>query len=278
VKLIGRSEEGIHIQLNYNQTAYIYYSEIEVHRLIQEIKYKFEFEWSSKWEEIKATLPTGPTIPYIPQPKTGLVQEGADLYLLTIVDLLLAGISRTVGEKILKGIVESKTKPLDRVITALGIRHISEGTSKLLTKYYNSLDSLGRASIENLYLIEGLGETRISSLFTWFHSEGSWRTIEKLRLGGVDYAFGYQNKPQQTESQIRDKTFMFTGKLTLFTRSQAQSLVEEKSGVAGVSVSKTTDYLVVGDKPGSKLAQASLLGVKVISEKEFLELVSPSKF
>jgi len=186
-----------------------------------------------------------------------------------------------MGEKLLKEIAKSKSQSFHKVLNALGIRHVSEGTSKLLSKYYDSLDTLGRAPLEELLEVEGLGSTRVSSLFIWFHTESNWREVEKLRLGGVDYAFGYQEPIQEEirETPIEGKVFMFTGRLTLLTRAQAQKLVEEKGGVAGTSVSKSTDYLVVGEKPGSKLIQASLLGVKIISEKEFLDLTgSPRIF
>jgi len=278
VNIIGESEEGVHIQLNYNKTTYILWNELREYFIVSKLRDKFEEEWPTKWNEIRNELPEGPTIPYTLTYSKGLVQEGADLYHLTLADFLLYGISKTTAENLLKEIGRSKTKPLDKVICALGIHDIGEGTSKLLARHFDSLDKLGKASLNELSLIEGLGETRISSIYSWFHSERNWKTVEKLRLGGLDYAFGYQNEPQEKESQIKGKTFMFTGKLTLFTRSQAQSLVEENGGIAGVSVSKTTDYLVVGEKPGSKLAQASLLGIKVIPEEKFLELVSPSKF
>ena len=274
MKVISQSDNGVYVQLANGKVVYLLNNELREHQLVSQIVERFEENWPSVWDSIKETLPPGPTVPLTPQPKVGLIQEGADLYLLTIVDLLLSGIfSRTTGEKLLKEIGKSKEQPFNKVLNALGIRDIGEGTSKLLSKYYGSLDILGRAPLEELSLIEGLGEIRVSSLYIWFHTERNWKTVEKLRLGGVDYAFGYQ-KEKIKESPIKDKVFMFTGKLSLFTRAQAQALVEENGGVAGTSVSRSTDYLVVGGKPGSKLVQASLLGAKIITEKEFLGLTS----
>ena len=271
-KVIGESELGLYLQLPLGKVAYIFWNELEEHKIISKMISEFEENWPSTWNSIKETLPPGPTISSTPQPKVGLIQEGADLYLLTIVDLLLSGLfSRTTGEKLLKGIGKSKSRPFNRALNALGIRHVGEGTSKLLSKYYNSLDTLGRVTLDELTLLEGLGETRVSSIYIWFHTESNWKTVEKLRLGGIDYAFGYTPE-EPKESLVKDKVFMFTGRLTLFTRDQAQTLVEEKGGIAGTSVSKNTDYLVLGEKPGSKLGHATLLGTKIITEKEFLEL------
>ncbi len=270
--VISESELGVYLSLYSGKVVYLFWNEIEEHKLISKMKTRFEESWPTTWNSIKEDLPPGPTIPSTPQPVMGLIQEGADLHLLTIVDLLLSGIfSRTTGENLLKELGKSKSTPFHKVLIALGIRHVGEGTSKLLSKYYNSLDILGKATLEELTLIEGLGSTRIASIYIWFHTEGNWRTVEKLRLGGFDYAFGYE-PPAVRDNLIKDKVFMFTGRLTLFTRNKAQALVEGKGGIAGSSVSKSTDFLVVGERPGSKLAHATLLGTKVISEKDFLEM------
>ena len=272
-KVIGQSDNGVYLELSNGKVEYLFWNEIEEHKLVSIIKEGFEENWPSTWNSIKETLPPGPTVPLTPYPQIGLIQGPADLYFLTLLDLLLSGIfSRTTGEKLLVEIGKSKKNPLGKVINALGIRDIGEGTSKLLAKHFDSLDELGKASPGELLSITGLGEARVISLFTWFHTEGNWKELEKLRLGGLDYAFGYRKPQGKRESPIKGKIFMFTGKLSLFTRDQAQSLVEEKGGIAGTSVSKNTDFLVVGEGPGSKLAHASLLNVPTLTEKEFLEL------
>jgi len=122
--------------------------------------------------------------------------------------------------------------------------------------------------------VPGLGHIVASSIMEWFHTEANWRMIEKLRL--VDVRLSDTPIKSEAVNQITGKTFMFTGKLVCFTRHQAQEEVQTLGGTVGSAVSSKTDYLVVGERPGSKLGHAAVLGVPRLTENEFIEMLKES--
>ncbi|KKL59771.1 hypothetical protein LCGC14_2211980 [marine sediment metagenome] len=267
LNVVGKSQNGVYLLLSSGRVAYVSYEDIQDHETMAKAKSAFEDVWPDMWDFIKIMLPD----PYF-LPITNRGFGPSDLYYLTTLDFQLRGHSKEMGDKLIQSIHKSKTRPLVNLIYGLGIRHIGLGSAKLLTKHFNSLHSLGRASISDLFLIDRLGPTRVHSLRVWFQSEINWRTIERMRFAGVQTFIPLPDEEKEV-SPIQGKVFMFTGRLTLFTRDKAQALVESRGGVAGSSVSKNTNFLVVGEKPGSKLGHAAMLGIKTISEREFLEVV-----
>ncbi len=198
----------------------------------------------------------------------GLVKDFADLYFLKREDLL--NLER-MGEKsvsnLLKAIEESKNRPFHRVLYALGIRHVGIGGAQILAHHFPSIDDLAKASFEKLSQISGVGPIIAESIKNFFADKNNLVLINKLKKAGVNLA------EEKKEKILAGKTFVITGTLKNFTRDEAHELIISLGGNVSTSVSKKTDYLICGEEPGSKLAKAQTLGVKVITEEEFLKMV-----
>ncbi|MEO0102834.1 MAG: NAD-dependent DNA ligase LigA, partial [candidate division WOR-3 bacterium] len=197
-----------------------------------------------------------------------LVKDFADLYFLKREDLL--NLER-MGEKsvsnLLKAIEESKNRPFHRVLYALGIRHVGIGGAQILANHFPSIDDLAKASFEELSQISGVGPIIAESIKNFFADKNNLALINKLKKAGVKLA------EEKKEKILAGKTFVITGTLKNFTRDEAHELIISLGGSVSTSVSKKTDYLICGEEPGSKLAKAQTLGVKVITEEEFLKMV-----
>jgi DNA ligase (NAD+) len=201
---------------------------------------------------------------------TGMVEDFADLYKLTKDQL--AGLDR-MGEKsaenVTKAIEKSKTQPLWRLLAALGIRHIGSQSAQILTEHFSSLDELTQADKEELEAIDQIGPIMAESLYQYFQDERKKAVISKLLAAGV--------KPKQQKSQRSDKltgkTIVVTGTLENFSRQQIGQAIRQAGGKAVSSISKKTDFVLAGENPGSKLDKAQKLGVKVINEQQFSEMI-----
>ncbi len=201
-----------------------------------------------------------------------LIEDYADLYYLEKEDLLpLERIAEKSADNIIKAIKASKNRPLFRVIFALGIRHVGEGVARVLTRNYQSVDDLAKISRQELEVIEEIGPTIAESIDDFFREPHNQVVIDKLRQAGIKLA---EEKEAGTEDQPLDgQKFVFTGALDNYTRSEAKELVISAGGKVISSVSGNTDYVVVGDNPGSKRDRASDIGITLLSEKEFEELM-----
>ena len=201
---------------------------------------------------------------------SGLVKDVADIYYLTPFDLaqLGSGIGQRTIAKLLKEIEESKKNPLHRLITGLGIPHVGEKTAKVLAENFESLEELANASLERLMKIEGIGEEVARSIIEYFRNEKTKEIIEKLKKAGVN------TKSSLKRSKVLSGLkFVITGELENFTRKEIEEFIESLGGKVSSSVSTKTDYIIVGRNPGSKYEKAKRLGVKILSEDEFLKLV-----
>ncbi|NWF56271.1 MAG: NAD-dependent DNA ligase LigA [Syntrophaceae bacterium] len=203
----------------------------------------------------------------------GLIKDYADLYTLTLEQMLtLERMGPKLAENILTAIRNSKKTTLDRLIYALGILHVGEHIAKLLANEFSTVEELSQATLERLTSIKGIGEEIASSVVKFFQQEGNQKVIRKLKDYGVEYP-PRPARPKAKDLKFQGKTFVFTGGLKTLSRSEAESKVESLGGKASSSVSKKTDFVVAGEDPGSKLDKAKALGVKVLTEDEFLELV-----
>ena len=201
----------------------------------------------------------------------GLIKNVADIYSLSKEQLLtLERMGEKSAQNLLDAIAASKNVSLGRFIYALGIRNVGEHMGKVLEKAFGSLERLSQASEEELMAVEDVGPIVARSIRNFFNAESNRKTIEKLLNSGIRLSTeqNYQHK-----ENIAGKTFVFTGTLNNFTRDEAQALVEKYGGKSASSVSKKTDYVVVGENPGSKAETARQLGVKILSEAEFLALI-----
>jgi DNA ligase (NAD+) len=204
---------------------------------------------------------------------SGLVRDAGDLYGLTKPQLLqLERMADRSADNVLNSIEASKRRPLGRVLFALGIQHVGQEYAELLARHYSSVDELGRASAEDLTALESIGPKIAESIVAFFRQDSNLQIIEKLRSAGVSLETSAAD-PSADELPLRGLTFVFTGKLSRFTRPEAEALVVRMGGRSAQDVSRKVSFVVVGDDPGSKAAKAQELGVTTIDETEFLRRV-----
>jgi DNA ligase (NAD+) len=198
-----------------------------------------------------------------------LVKDPADLYHLTKEQLLtLDGFADKSAQNLLDRIAASKSTTLLRFLSALGIAHVGWTMAGLLGEHFGTLDRLRSASIEDLRAIGGVGPTVAEDVHEYFQRPESARLIERLLAAGIEI-----KKPERREGPLTGKTFVLTGSLSSLTRGQAEERIKGLGGGIGSSVSKKTDYLVVGADPGSKLEKAQRLKIPILDEAAFLELL-----
>jgi DNA ligase (NAD+) len=205
--------------------------------------------------------------------EVGLVKDVGDLYQLTEDDLIpLERFAEKSAQNIVGAIRASKKVALWRLINALGIRYVGEATAQLLARHFQSLDALMKADKEDLLHVEGVGEQVASSIQEFFDNERQQALLQKLTEAGV------RGLPPEAPaaSPLAGKTFVFTGGLAHFSRDEAKAQVAARGGKVTSSVSAKTDYVVAGADPGSKLAKAQELGVTILDEAGFADLLQRS--
>ena len=200
----------------------------------------------------------------------GLLKSAADIYYLTLDDVKsLWQKGDTAAKKLLTAIENSKTQDLSRLIYALGIRQVGAKTGKSLASHFGSMDGLVNATVEDLTQVPDIGEITALSIFEWFRQEQSKAILEKLRNADVNF----ESLHQVTDARFAGLTFVLTGALSKFTREEATARIEDFGGKASGSVSKKTSYVVVGENAGSKERKAKELGIPILTEDEFLEML-----
>jgi DNA ligase (NAD+) len=194
----------------------------------------------------------------------GRIEDVADLYRLNSADLFaLERMGQTLADKLLQAIDTSRTRPLSRLLYALGIRHVGEHTARILAKRFASLDAVAAAGSEQLKGIHEIGDKVAEAVVDYFASPANQLLLKKLLLFGVRPA---AEATVQQGGPLQGLTLVITGTLATLDRSTAEALVERLGGRAAGSVSKKTDYLVAGENAGSKLERARALGIKTIDE------------
>jgi DNA ligase (NAD+) len=203
--------------------------------------------------------------------ENGLISDPGDLYALTKEQLIpLERMGDKLADNLIGQIEASKTRPLSKLIYALGIRHVGEHASAVLSAHYSELDRLKSATIEDLAAVYEIGQTTAESVVAFFSSPESQELLEKLdRYGVMPVADG----PPKSD-RFSGKTFVFTGSLLRVTRQEAEAKVRELGGKASGSVSKQTSFVVAGENAGSKLEKAKSLGVPVLSEEEWIAMAN----
>ena len=204
---------------------------------------------------------------------SGLVHDVADLYTLRREDLLgLEGFADKKADNLIQSINDSRTRSLSRLITALGIRSVGEVMAADLARYYPDLELLGRATTDDLQMIEGVGPNTAQAIVDWFGREANRKVLNKLRAAGV-WPRGEAKAPSAGADQpFSGKTFVVTGTLPTLSREGAKEYIQSHGGKVSDSVSKNTSYLVLGENPGSKLQKARDLGVPVLDEASLRRL------
>ena len=202
-----------------------------------------------------------------------LIGDFGDLYQLRQEDIaVLDRMGEKSASNLISAIASSKQKPLEKVIFALGIPFVGEGAARLLARNFPSLHTLANATEEALASIDGIGEKTAQSILHFFENENNQTVIKKLEKAGVTLTRAALSD-EYLSKVFRDKTFVFTGSLEKFSRDEAADRVRQLGGQTSNSVSKNTDYVVAGSSAGSKYQKALDLGVKILTEKEFINLL-----
>ncbi|MBU1061196.1 MAG: NAD-dependent DNA ligase LigA [Candidatus Omnitrophica bacterium] len=200
-----------------------------------------------------------------------MVEDYADIYYLKHDEL--AGLERMADKSasnLISAIRKSKSNNLNRLVYALGIRHVGVRSAWILSSRFKSLDNIAQAEVNQLEAINEIGPIMARSIFNFFRTKENRKVIDKLKRAGVDTI---TRNPLPTTLTLEGKTFVITGSLDTFSREAAEELVRQRGGNASSIVSKKTDFLLLGKEPGSKLEKARKLGVKIIDEKEFREIL-----
>ena len=201
---------------------------------------------------------------------SGLVKTAADLYYLDAASV--AALDR-MGEKsaanLMAAIDKSREAGLARLLCAFGIRQVGQKAAKVLASHYADLDSLMAAGAQELTLIPDIGEITAGFITEWFSLPQSQHQIERLRQAGVSF----QSREERKDNRFAGLTFVLTGTLQQYTRDEASAIIESYGGKASGSVSKKTSFVLAGENAGSKLTKAEALGIRILSEDEFAEMI-----
>ena len=198
-----------------------------------------------------------------------LIKSVADLYELKISDLVeLDKFQEKSANNLINAIENSKKNPLDKLVFGLGIPNVGQASAKLLCDKFGDLDNIMNATAEQIAEIDGFGDVMAQSVVKVFSEPHMIKLVERLKECGVNTSY----EKVQIDNRFEGKTFVLTGTLPTLKRSEAKAIIEKYGGKASGSVSKKTDYVLAGEEAGSKLTKAEQLGIKIISEQEFLDM------
>ncbi|WP_404790300.1 NAD-dependent DNA ligase LigA [Altericista sp. CCNU0014] len=203
----------------------------------------------------------------------GLIHSVADLYTLTAEQFVnLERMGRRSAEKLMKAIDASKTRPWSRVLYGLGLRHVGSVTAQALAEAFLSVEQLGKAEVDEISAVYGIGPEIAQSVYEWFRLPPNQTLVMQLKAAGLQLSAerAHPDGPQP----LAGKTFVITGTLPTLKREEAKALIERAGGKVTGSVSKKTDFLLLGEEAGSKLEKAQALGIPQLSEEQFFTLLS----
>ncbi|MDQ3022075.1 MAG: NAD-dependent DNA ligase LigA [Bacteroidota bacterium] len=208
--------------------------------------------------------------------KKGFLKNYADIYDLKNYKDELKGIERFGAksvDNILSAVEESKNKPFDKVLFALGVRHIGERTAKILSNHFGSIENLAMASEEEILNVHEIGPKIAESVSKFFKDKKNIELINKLKQAGLKFESEKKKNPGKINTRVNGKIFVITGTLDNYKRDDVQKIIEDFGGRVSTSVSKKTDFVLAGAEAGSKLDKAKDLGVKVIDENDFKTMI-----
>jgi len=204
--------------------------------------------------------------------EANLVQSVADLYDLTVESLLtLERMGSKSAEKLVGAIAQSKQQPWSRVLYGLGIRHVGSVNAQTLTDQFTSVDALAEASVTAIAAVYGIGTEIAQAVYDWFQTPANQNLIARLKAAGLQFYGEPKPQPATSNPSFLGKTFVITGTLPTLKRDETKAMIQAAGGKVTDTVSKKTDYLIVGADAGSKLEKAKALGITQLSETELLE-------
>lgn len=205
--------------------------------------------------------------------RQGLVHNVADLYTIDVQQINGDGSRQKSAMKIISGIEKSKKVPFERVVFALGIRFVGETSGKLLARHFKNIDALMNATLEELLEIDGIGEVMAKSIITYFHNEGNMQIVERLRSYGLQMALS-REQMENASDLLQGKSIVISGVFQHHSRDEYKMMIEQNGGKNVGSISGKTSFILAGDNMGpSKLQKAEKLGIRIVSEDEFLEMI-----
>ena len=200
-----------------------------------------------------------------------LIETIADIYYLKQGDIeSLKKDGKKFAKNLIDAIEQSKSNDLDRLICAIGIRHIGTKSAKTLARRFKTMENLKNATLEELIMTDDVGEITAKSIYELFKQEQTQDLLNRLKQANVNMKL---KEETNNDNRFEGKTFVLTGSLENYTREEASNIIESFGGKTSSSVSKKTDYVLAGEEAGSKLTKAESLGVKIITEQEFKEMI-----
>ena len=204
--------------------------------------------------------------------RRGLIHNVADLYDIDVQQINGDGSRTKSAQRIVNGIQKSKEVPFERVVFALGIRFVGETSARLLARHFKSMDALMAAGLEELQEVEGIGEVMAKSIISYFHNEQNREIVERLRGYGLQFSLSTINSPLSTK--LEGLSIVISGVFQHHSRDEYKLMIEQNGGKNVGSISGKTSFILAGDNMGpSKLQKAEKLGIRIVNEEEFLEMI-----
>ena len=205
--------------------------------------------------------------------RRGLIKNVADLYDIEVPQINGDGSRTKSAQRIVNGIQKSKQVPFERVVFALGIRFVGETSARLLARHFKSMDALMQARLEDLQEVEGIGEVMAKSIIGYFHDEHNRQIVERLRGYGLQFALSAEQTAAQSD-RLAGQSIVISGVFQHHSRDEYKLIIEQNGGKNVGSISGKTSFILAGDNMGpSKLQKAEKLGIRIVSEDEFLEMI-----
>jgi DNA ligase (NAD+) len=205
--------------------------------------------------------------------RRGLIKNVADLYDIDVQQINGDGSRTKSAQRVVNGIAKSKEVPFERVVFALGIRFVGETSARLLARHFKSMDVLMEAGLEELQEVEGIGEVMAKSIISYFHNEENRQIVERLRGYGLQFALSAEQTAQQSD-RLAGQSVVISGVFQHHSRDEYKLIIEQNGGKNVGSISGKTSFILAGDNMGpSKLEKAHKLGIRIVSEDEFLEMI-----
>ena len=205
--------------------------------------------------------------------RRGLIHNVADLYDIDVQQINGDGSRTKSAQRIVNGIMKSKEVPFERVVFALGIRFVGETSARLLARHFKSMDALMAAGLEDLQEVEGIGEVMAKSIMSYFHNEQNRQIVERLRGYGLQFELSTEQTAAQSD-KLAGQSIVISGVFQHHSRDEYKLIIEQNGGKNVGSISGKTSFILAGDNMGpSKLQKAEKLGIRIVSEDEFLEML-----
>ena len=205
--------------------------------------------------------------------RRGLIHNVADLYDIDVQQINGDGSRTKSAQRIVNGIQKSKVVPFERVVFALGIRFVGETSARLLARHFKSMDALMAAGLEDLQEVEGIGEVMAKSIIGYFHNEQNRQIVERLRGYGLQFELSTEQTAAQSD-KLSGQSVVISGVFQHHSRDEYKLIIEQNGGKNVGSISGKTSFILAGDNMGpSKLEKAKKLGIRIVSEDEFLEMI-----